>query len=81
MTLQILLFAGAVDLAGARTVQVTVSESATLADVADELGRVVPQLSTLIKISRWAMDREFRTLDTPVDKTHEIALIPPVSGG
>lgn len=81
MTIEVLLFASAVDLSGQRSLTVEVAKSATLADVADAVGRACPQLSTLLRVSRWAVDREFMPLTSSVSPDNEIALIPPVSGG
>ena len=81
MTITILLFAGAADILSQRSVSVQVQEGATLADVATSLRAAYPQLSSLLDISRWAVDRDFVPLTGLVEAGTEIALIPPVSGG
>ena len=81
MTITILLFAGAADILSQRSVSVHVQDNATLADVAASLRADYPQLSSLLDISRWAVDREFVPLTALVAAGKEVALIPPVSGG
>ena len=81
MTITILLFASAAELAARRSLTVEVPTGATVADVADSLRQQVPQLSNLLDISRWALEHEFVPLSASVTPDKELALIPPVSGG
>ena len=66
---------------GERQIAVEVDQAATLADLAQAVSDKCPELSSLISISRWAVDQQFATLTTPISDRQEIALIPPVSGG
>ncbi len=81
MLVQVLLFASASQIVGQRQIVVEVDPSATLADLARSLADSLPELSSLIAISRWAVDQQFAPLNTPITDRQEIALIPPVSGG
>jgi molybdopterin converting factor small subunit len=81
VTITILLFASAADLAARGSVTVEVPPGAAVADVADALRQQYPQLSNLLAISRWALQHEFVPLTASVYPDKELALIPPVSGG
>lgn len=81
LRIQVHLFAAAAQLAQARSVVVEVSTGATLADVAAGLRFACPALTSLLGVSRWAVDHQFASIDTAIDEQQEIALIPPVSGG
>ena len=81
MQFEILLFAGAAQLAGKRQVTLEVSERPTLGEVAEALRAAHPQLSTMLASSRWAVDRQFAPLSAKLAGGEEIAFIPPVSGG
>ena len=81
MTVEVLLFASAADLAGRRSLSVDVPATATIADVAQAVASACPQMSSLLAASRWAVNREFVSLTASVGPDKEVALIPPVSGG
>lgn len=75
------MFAAAAQIAECRLAIVEVAEGADLAHVAVALVNKYPQLKNLLAISRWAVDQEFAPLDSVVNEQHEVAMIPPVSGG
>jgi molybdopterin synthase catalytic subunit len=81
MQVDVLLFAGAAELAGQRRVALEVAPPATLNDVAEALRTARPQLSSLLQSGRWAVDQQFAPLSTGLAGGEEIAFIPPVSGG
>lgn len=81
MQIEILMFAGAAQLAGASTLTVTVPQGASVADVAAAVRSKCPHLSSLLTASRWAVARQFVPLETTLHGGEEVALIPPVSGG
>ena len=53
----------------------------TVQQIADELCRHYPQMSELIRRSRWAIDNEFVGPEHFVLSGTCLAIIPPVSGG
>ena len=81
MRIKVHLFAAAAQAAQARVLEIDLASGATLADLAEQLGQACPQLRSLISISRWAVNQQFAALETTINATQEIALIPPVSGG
>lgn len=81
MRVNVLLFAGAAELAGQRSVTLEIGPEATLQEVADALRASHPQLSTMLQSSRWAVDQQFAPLSTKLTGREELAFIPPVSGG
>ena len=81
VTIEVLLFASAADLAGRRSLAVEVPPTATVSDVSQAVASACPQMSSLLSASRWALDRQFVPLTAIVEPGKELALIPPVSGG
>jgi molybdopterin converting factor small subunit len=81
MTIKILLFASAADIAGRQSVSVEVPAGATIADAAAAVRNALPELSRVLDVSRWAIDCEFVPLTASLAVSQEVALIPPVSGG
>jgi MoaE-MoaD fusion protein len=73
-TIEVRLFAGLRERAGAATVSVEVPEQATVADVLAAFG-VGPRDCVA------AVNREYAAPDTPLTPGDEVALVPPVSGG
>lgn len=78
---EVLLFAGAAELAAANTVTVQLPAAATAEDVLAAIGEQVPALAELLPACRLAVDQTFVSSDFPVHAHAELALIPPVSGG
>lgn len=82
MQVDVLLFAGAAEMVGQRRVTVELrGTAATLGDVAEALAAAHPQLTAMLRTSRWAVDQHFAPLSTMLGGGEEIAFIPPVSGG
>ncbi len=81
------LFARAAQIAGTSKVTIELQSngegdcSATISQIAEEMGRQFPQMAELIHASRWAVNNEFVIGDFPVSPGCCVALIPPVSGG
>lgn len=75
------LFAGARQAAGTEELAVELAEPATVADLRSALLARCPALEPLVRRARFAIDCEFAVDSTPVAPRHDIALIPPVSGG
>lgn len=76
MQLKIVAFAQAADLLGfrERIVESAPDETARLL-----FARLAPNAD--LQMMRVAIDREYRGWDEPLGSAHELALIPPVSGG
>ena len=81
MRLTIHLFAAAKQRAGASRWELELPDSATVAVVKAELGRVCPDLAPLLGSSRMAVNGEYATDDQSLTESDELAVIPPVSGG
>lgn len=79
--ISIQLFAVARDLAGCKTVTLTLPEGATVAMLREKLYAQVPELVPLAESMQIAVDQEYAIDETPLTATQEVALIPPVSGG
>jgi molybdopterin converting factor small subunit len=86
-TVVVRLFAGAAEIAAARSLSVQVTSQACVADIAAAVVALEPRLANLVAISRWAVGNAFIDSTskwppaTTTDSTPEIAMIPPVSGG
>jgi molybdopterin converting factor subunit 1 len=81
MTVRVLLFAAARDLAGADAVTVELPPGATVADLRAALAARVPALAALLRRSSVAVNHDFAEDDRAIDPAAELAVIPPVSGG
>jgi sulfur-carrier protein len=81
------LFAGAAQLAGTSQLELELSSQSTaqrkalVSDVVLRLLEQIPQLSSLLKNSRWAVDDDFVELNHVLQDGQMLAMIPPVSGG
>ena len=74
MKISVRLFAGLRERAGADHVELELPDDARAADVLAAMGLQPGQCIV-------ALDREYAPADAPVRADHEVALIPPVSGG
>ena len=74
MKISVRLFAGLRERAGADHVELELPDDARAGDVLAAMGLAPGQCIV-------ALDREYARADEPVLATHEVALIPPVSGG
>ena len=82
MQLEVLLFAAAKEAADESSIVVEVPESPTAADVIAAIGERLPELAGLLPSCRLAVDCGYVTPQSVLDgDLHEVALIPPVSGG
>ncbi len=81
MTVRVLLFARAKDLAGASSLDVTLGADGTVADLRRRLAQQCPALEGLLDRSAIAIDDEFASDDHVLGPESRIALLPPVSGG
>lgn len=81
MTVRVLLFARARELANRDAVTVELPAASTVAELRSRLAVQVPTLAALLARSAIAVNREFADDSTALRENDEIALIPPVSGG
>lgn len=81
MTLTVILFAAARELAGADSIAVELSPGATAADLRAELAQRVPALAGLLARSALAVNHDFADDVLVLRPSDEVAVIPPVSGG
>ncbi len=83
MRFQITLFAGARELIGEPQISVDWDgdDPPTLAELKQHLIRQFPAAKELLAVSLLAVDCRYVADDCTVSTEHELALIPPVSGG
>ena len=81
MTVTVILFAAARDLAGADSLALDLPAGATVADLRAELARRVPALAKFLAKSAVAVNHDFVEDDRVLAPGDEVAIIPPVSGG
>lgn len=81
MKIQVVMFAVAKDMIGEKSVEVELSDSATIKDLKQALVERYPMLKDIVKRSAISLDHEYAVDDSTLTKDAEIALIPPVSGG
>jgi molybdopterin synthase catalytic subunit/molybdopterin synthase sulfur carrier subunit len=81
MTIRVLLFAQARDIAEQEFIEWEAEEGLRVADIRDGLVRRVPRLGELLRRSMIALDGQYAADSQVVPHGAEIACIPPVSGG
>jgi molybdopterin converting factor subunit 1 len=81
MTVDVLLFARARELAGSERIGVELPKGATVADLRRALGECRPELAEIVKRCAVAVDAEFADDALALAPGLDIALLPPVSGG
>ena len=81
MTVKVLLFALAKDLAGADSIALEVPEGTTVAGLRSLLAERCPPLRQVLERSMIAIDSSYAKDGDLVPSDVEIACIPPVSGG
>lgn len=81
MKVNVRLFAIARESAGTATLEVELSEDATVAQLREALVRQVPGLSGLTGQLRFAVNEDYVAEDRVIAMGDDVACIPPVSGG
>ena len=81
VTVRVLLFARARELANCEAVFLALPTTATVADLRARLAAQMPALASLLASSAIAVNREIADDSVALRENDEIALIPPVSGG
>ncbi|MBT3889317.1 MAG: MoaD/ThiS family protein [Planctomycetaceae bacterium] len=81
MTLKIKLFAAAAQAIGNDHVRVASETPVTIQTLKLLLAEQHPSLESILPYCRFAVNHEFALDEDAVSADHELALIPPVSGG
>jgi molybdopterin synthase catalytic subunit len=81
LSLTVLLFAAARDLAGTDATKVTLAPGATVGQLRAILALDFPAMATLLVKSAVAVNHDFADDDRVLSPADEVAVIPPVSGG
>ncbi|MEC8557646.1 MAG: MoaD/ThiS family protein [Planctomycetota bacterium] len=78
---EVLLFAGAAQRAGTRRWRMELAGGSTVREVRDAIIQEFAELGDLAQVSRWAINNQFVDLETVLNESLQLAMIPPVSGG
>ena len=81
MKISVALFAAAREMVGLNSVDLVLSESATVCDLRNALVENYPELDSLMSNSVFSVDHEYANDQSKLFDGSEVALIPPVSGG
>jgi len=81
MTVRVLFFAKARDLAGGPARDVTLKDGGTVAELRRALGEAIPTLLPLLPRLHIAINNQYAADGDAVPPEAEIACFPPVSGG
>ena len=81
MTVRVMLFAAARELAGADEISLDLPHGASFGDLRAKLTSAHPKLAPLGGRALFAADAQYSSDEDLVPDAAEIALIPPVSGG
>ena len=81
MKIELLLFAAAKELFGQPKITVELPESATVVELKSALVERQPDAASLIGRCAFSVDQQYASDSTKLLPEHEIAMIPPVSGG
>jgi MoaE-MoaD fusion protein len=79
--IEVRLFGGLADRAGASRTTVEVADDATVADLRRAVAAAHPQIAPLLDRVNVAVDLEVARADQPLAGAREFALLPPVAGG
>jgi len=78
---KVLFFGAAADRAGARQIEVPVSNRAKLAEIWPVLTDMHPGLAPMRDTLAFAVNGEYARMEDAVSPGDEVAVLPPVSGG
>ena len=81
ITIQVLFFGGAKDIAGTSLMELSLEPPATLTNAAEALFTRFPGLKRYGRSLLFAVNQEYSSSDTPIHANDELAVFPPVSGG
>jgi len=78
---RVLFFASTREIIGTNSIEIEMSEGATIRDLRDDLSKQFPGLGSVEKNLAVAINEEYVVDDAPLANGDQVALIPPVSGG
>ena len=81
ITVRVLFFGGAKDVAGAQSLELILQSPAKLADATRQLFEQFPDLKRFGRSLLFAVNQEYASPETEVRADDELAVFPPVSGG
>ena len=81
MMIELLLFASSKDLFGKSQITIELPDESTVGDLKAALKERQPDAASLIQHCAFSVDQQYATDTTVILAKHEIAMIPPVSGG
>ena len=81
ITVRVLFFGGAKDIAGSSSYELLLESPATLKDASAALFDKFPGLSRFGRSLLFAVNQEYATAETKINSNDELAVFPPVSGG
>ena len=81
MKVNLLLFAGAKEIAGTHELKIEIEEPFTVANLKRHLVQSHADLESLIGRSAFSVDQKYASDETTISANDEVAMIPPVSGG
>ena len=78
---KVLFFGAAADRAGARQIEVPLSDQAKLAEIWPVLTNMYPDLAPMRDTLAFAVNGEYARMEDAISPGDEVAVLPPVSGG
>ena len=81
ITIQVLFFGGAKEIAGTNSIELSLESPATLTSAVDAVLNRFPGLRRYGRSLLFAVNQEYSSDDTQLDSNDELAVFPPVSGG
>ena len=81
MTVRVLFFARARDLAGTPSQELTLGDGATVADLRHALATAIPALGPVLARLHVAINNDYAADGDVIPRGAEVACFPPVSGG
>jgi len=81
LTVNVLFFGGAKDIAGTSSVKLSLPSPATLSNAAETLLEQFPELKRFGRSLLFAVNQEYANPDLNLEPDDEVAVFPPVSGG
>jgi molybdopterin synthase catalytic subunit len=81
ITINVLFFGGAKDIAGTNSLEIDLESPATLSDAADAVLTRFPGLRQYGRSLLFALNEEYASADRQIKANDELAVFPPVSGG
>jgi molybdopterin converting factor subunit 1 len=81
MHIQVKLFALIRERAGVSELSLDLPDGSTVQGAIERLGEQFPGIGEFLPRCAFAINREYASIETPLQQNDELAIIPPVSGG